>query len=623
MCRKKKIRCEPTTEACQQCIKYKTHCHFTPITVKRKPRRPIGDARVEKLEKRLEWMEAQLKRSVKNNHFQTPTEQMSESTGYGTPSSGQSSPGASSSAQSIEGGDLASTVARFSPQLSNLEDPFKPASFVTVPDNQLSFSPWNLTPFRTQFTGRDFKALPPKHEVLDYIQKSFQGFNSIFPLFDRATFIRTFESPDIDIADPGWWACLNIVLALTHRFGGTSALDRKEDSEAWEYFQNAFAVSSQLTTPTLWSVQALLGISIAILGTPYQSPSYLMISSAIKLAQRMGLHRKQQEPGLSAIEVEQRKRVFWVAYCLDKEISMRTGQAPTQDDDDMDIELPIGDIDAPNRASSPNMLDIFHFRVRLAMLQGQIYKNLCSVKAAKQSATERLLVAKRLETMLKTWKTSVVVHFQQDFVRQEYQVPTSDPVVPGVDLQLSYFNCITAIYNLSSILPRYREIQEEDPWRDEVGGLPADVTYIGEARKVIKLLHGTPQRHFACVWAVLYTFVSAITSLLTHIIYNPTNPLARADLKLIEPLVTLLSVLNNTGKNDQVGPMYRSCLELLDKAQMAVEHFNQDGSNRNQLVRGAGSRSGGGKESVEDFLKRIESISSGYDDDFSSAYQTV
>ena len=41
MCRKKKIRCEPTGATCVQCIKYRTICHFTPISVKRKPRRPL------------------------------------------------------------------------------------------------------------------------------------------------------------------------------------------------------------------------------------------------------------------------------------------------------------------------------------------------------------------------------------------------------------------------------------------------------------------------------------------------------------------------------------------------------------------------------------------------------
>lgn len=42
VCRKKKIRCEPTVEGCAQCTKHGTRCHFTPLKTKRKPRKPAG-----------------------------------------------------------------------------------------------------------------------------------------------------------------------------------------------------------------------------------------------------------------------------------------------------------------------------------------------------------------------------------------------------------------------------------------------------------------------------------------------------------------------------------------------------------------------------------------------------
>lgn len=41
-CRTKTIRCEPTTQGCSQCNKRGTRCHFTPIAMKRKRRRPAG-----------------------------------------------------------------------------------------------------------------------------------------------------------------------------------------------------------------------------------------------------------------------------------------------------------------------------------------------------------------------------------------------------------------------------------------------------------------------------------------------------------------------------------------------------------------------------------------------------
>ena len=39
ICRQKKIRCDVVSEVCAQCIKNKTTCHFTPISMTRAPRR--------------------------------------------------------------------------------------------------------------------------------------------------------------------------------------------------------------------------------------------------------------------------------------------------------------------------------------------------------------------------------------------------------------------------------------------------------------------------------------------------------------------------------------------------------------------------------------------------------
>ncbi|RSM14952.1 hypothetical protein CEP52_001052 [Fusarium oligoseptatum] len=64
MCRIKKIRCQPTKQGCAQCTKYKTKCHFTPISTKRKPRRPAGYKYIAQLEERLQNMENVLEKAL-------------------------------------------------------------------------------------------------------------------------------------------------------------------------------------------------------------------------------------------------------------------------------------------------------------------------------------------------------------------------------------------------------------------------------------------------------------------------------------------------------------------------------------------------------------------------------
>ena len=353
--------------------------------------------------------------------------------------------------------------------------------------------------------GRAINALPPKDRVLSLVEKSFQGFHPAYPLFDKARFLTVFDSLDTSLNDPGQWACLNVVLALYPQFQRGAAQDVKEmneDCETWGYFQSAFAVVGQLMTMhvTLWSVQALLGMALVIQGTPNQGPASLLISAAMKLAHRMGLHKQCQDPNISAAEIEERKRVFWIAYSLDKDLSLQMRQPSAQDDDDMDVELP-SEIDSSlTHPGEPTRVNFLNTRARLAMIQGQIYKRLYSVKATKQAVAERVLAAAELEAMLQSWRASVFIECMEDSNDGSFlHMPTWSTNGHPIILQLLYFNTLAMVYNSLPALPRYRELQgTEDPMEFQL--LSAALTSTIEARKAIKLLQLTPRRRYACIW---------------------------------------------------------------------------------------------------------------------------
>ncbi len=89
--------------------------------------------------------------------------------------------------------------------------------------------------------------------------------------------------------------------------------------------------------------------------------------------------------------------------------------------------------------------------------------------------------------------------------------------------------------------------------------------------------------------------------------------MALSDLKLIEPLLTLLGVLAKSskgGKSERISGMHRSCVELFERANMAVESTNLANMDWDQCIMSGPSQ---GRESIEDFLCRMENISSGYD----------
>ena len=336
--------------------------------------------------------------------------------------------------------------------------------------------------------------------MLSLVEKSFQGFHPAY-LFDKARFMSVIDSLDTSVNDPGRWACLNVVLALTTQFQHGTAQDMKEDCETWGYFQNAFAVVGQLMTMhvTLWSVQALLGMALIIQGTPNQDPVSLLISAAMKLAHRMGLHKRCQNPSISAAGIEERKRVFWIAYSLDKDLSLQMGQPSAQDDDDMDVEFPSETDSSLIYPGESTRMNFFNFRARLAIIQGQIYKRLYSVKATKETIAERVLAARELEAMLQSWRASVPIEFMQDYHGSFLQIPTSRTIRHPIILQLLYFNSLALVYISLPALPRYRELQGTgDPMEFQL--LSAPLIYATEARKAIKLLQVTPRRKYACIW---------------------------------------------------------------------------------------------------------------------------
>ena len=336
--------------------------------------------------------------------------------------------------------------------------------------------------------------------MLGLVEKSFQGFYPAYPLFEKARFMSIFDSLETSVNDPGQWACLNVVLALTCQFQQGTAQDMQEDCDSWGYFEAAFAVVGQLMTMhvTLWSVQALLGMALVMQGTPNQGPVSLLVSAAMKLAHRMGLHRQCQDPNIDPAEIEERKWVFWIAYSLEKDLSLRMGQPSAQDDDDMDVELPY-EIDNSLIYSGGSTRNFFNFRARLAMIQGRIYKRLYSVKATKRTLAERVAAATELEAMLRSWRESVPIEFLQDSHGPFLQTPISGTTRSPVILQLLYFNSLTSVYKSLPALPMYPELRRTgQPLEFQLLSTP--LIYANEARKAIGLLEVTPRRRYSCVW---------------------------------------------------------------------------------------------------------------------------
>lgn len=351
------------------------------------------------------------------------------------------------------------------------------------------------------FNRRVFKGLPPKPAAQALIKQYMQSFHSAYPLFDDSTSLRLMEYNSEDFHDPAWWACINVVLAIAHRFRAMNKQDNSvEDGQAWGYLQNALAVVTELTImqPTLTTVQALLGMALIVQGTSNSRPFSALLSSAIRAAQDIGLHRHNVDPRISIEEVEQRKRVFWIAYFLDKDHSLQLGQPPSQDDDEMNVGLPCG---MRGEHSSVSNVDFLQLRVGLALIQGRVYKRLLSVRASEQSVVERIAAVSDLEDMLYEWRDSTPIKFDGKYMKPS-NVSFNPPLIHEMIVRLTYFKTLDIIYN-HSVLGMAEEAAKLMTRAVEVEGeydLPPSPLCKVEARKALRLLHVTPIGDYAYIW---------------------------------------------------------------------------------------------------------------------------
>ncbi|KAK4669674.1 uncharacterized protein QC763_205020 [Podospora pseudopauciseta] len=463
-------------------------------------------------------------------------------------------------------------------------------SDVSIDDHK--WTAWKPDVFGDLFRRVIFRDLPPKNEALSLLKDYFENFNCMFPLFHQPTFMHLVERQYS--SDPytgsGWWASLNVALAIAHRLRVMSNLvPQEEDDKAWAYMKNAMACFSEIVMrcTDLLSVQALLGMAMFMQGTPNPQPSSLIIATAIRLAHTIGLHKKGTNFNLNPIEIEQRKRVFWIAYMLDKDLCLRSGRPPAQDDSDMNVELPDADpadgIGNIPLADGKGKMNLFRVMCELSIVESRVYNRLYSTEATKQSDGELLNTIGELDQELENWKDRIPIDF-----RPEHEIKASHTplILHIVMLHFNYYNCLTTIHRMSihhgywtSRLSNYA-IQglNARPLNPRIFSSAALCT--SAARASISLLKYIPQGDFSCVWMVLYFPVSALVTLFGNVLQNPLDPRARSDAKLMNVVVNFLSMLGVEAETGGVHRMLGVCSEFERIAKVVVEKAEKEHANR-------------------------------------------
>ncbi|KAK7750380.1 hypothetical protein SLS62_007679 [Diatrype stigma] len=172
------------------------------------------------------------------------------------------------------------------------------------------------------------------------------------------------------------------------------------------YLNNAQSVLTEITMrdTDLVNVQVLVGMAMVFWTAENFVPALMLIGTALRLAHKLGLHTRRSSKYHSPTSALQRSRVFWMAYILDKDISLQTMLPPVQLDSDIDLDLPpfeaekdlLGFIFA---ADGHTKMNYFRARVELARIQvNRVFEAPHSAAESDQELTKKAM--KNLENMV-------------------------------------------------------------------------------------------------------------------------------------------------------------------------------------------------------------------------------
>ena len=345
-CYRRRLKCDTNKPRCSHCVLHDSSCTFEAASRKARPRRRALGEDAEPLRSQIDRLESSLSRASK--------------------------------------------------RISELESLASKRN--NVRDNLASHLPLSYEqPASCVGQGpRDAQLeLPPLHEILSGAQRYLTTLNNMLPLFQPDRLIQSINSWYLrpDQRHYTTWAAINVVLALAYRQTPSSEATPKHGSAY--YLNNAQTVLSKVIMgeANITNIQIVIGMVMLFRGTQDLKPATMLIAIAIRLAHELGLQTGRGAEYLDTPSRVERQRVFWIAYLLDRDISLRTLQPPVQNESDIDLEWPPANPDdGAGMIVAADGMSVFNSllsRVKIAQIQGEVYKFMASSRSGTLDSYQR------------------------------------------------------------------------------------------------------------------------------------------------------------------------------------------------------------------------------------------
>ncbi|KIK70018.1 hypothetical protein GYMLUDRAFT_187563 [Collybiopsis luxurians FD-317 M1] len=302
---------------------------------------------------------------------------------------------------------------------------------------------WSISPWQRElpFPLPEAPLVFPDNDLLhDLISIYFTDIDPYLPLLHRKTFEQAIKE-DSHLRDRSFGKVVLAVCALA----SLRTMDPRnmipgapcpEHTLGWPYFKQIGVVqtTSFIDPPKLYDLQ-LFALSVVFLqGTTTSESSWILIGTAIRIGQAIGIHRRGKSGQPKTIERELWNRAFWALINIDVSFSMFLGRPRATTVDDFDLELPT-DCDQEYWGDSkgfvqptgkPSLVSFWIHYIRLLQIAAATHRLIYPIK--KLDVWRRMGITGRawhqravmeIDTLLNQWIDHIPEHLKWDPNRKD------------------------------------------------------------------------------------------------------------------------------------------------------------------------------------------------------------
>lgn len=346
-CRKRKLKCDSKRPKCSTCARLGHPCEYDEVRKKSGPKRGY----VKELEARLKQVETLLTTQQGSDNSPPNASEQAQAQPTQQPEPAQSP-------QSWPQGTAAGMSMFDSGSINNNS---MGAMFGISQDASMQDSSLNMpNPFMSGGGIEDFswdmislgleEPLPPQDVMDELYQVFFEKIHPSMPMIHRPRFMASLNMPTSQRPP----VCLRYIM-----WAHACAMVPRYRSSADQFYQKSRKYLEQDEMKghgesfiSMAHAQAWVMISTYEFKSMYFPRAWMSCGRATRMCQLMGLHRQDRvgldvkqtmAPPKDWIEREERRRIFWLAYCQDRYASIGTGWPMAIDERDILTNLPASD----------------------------------------------------------------------------------------------------------------------------------------------------------------------------------------------------------------------------------------------------------------------------------------